>query len=39
MIKGMIALCAEIEPRRRAAVIREFERAITNYLTDALHAK
>lgn len=38
MIKGMIALCAEIEPRRRATVIQEFERAMTNYLTDVLHA-
>jgi AcrR family transcriptional regulator len=36
MIKGMIAVAAEVEARRRALVIREFKRAMTNYLTDVL---
>jgi AcrR family transcriptional regulator len=36
MIKGMLAVCAEVEARRRAPIIREFKRAMTNYLTDVL---
>jgi AcrR family transcriptional regulator len=36
MIKGMLAVCAEVEPRRRPPVIREFKRAMANYLTDVL---
>jgi hypothetical protein len=39
MIKGMLAVCAEVEVRRRASVIREFKRAMTNYLTDVLNSK
>ncbi len=39
MMKGMIALCAECEPRRRVSVTREFKRAMTNYLADVLLSK
>lgn len=39
MIKGMLAVCAEVEVRRRAPVVREFKRAMTNYLTDVLNRK
>jgi AcrR family transcriptional regulator len=39
MIKGMLAVCAEAEPKRRAAVVREFKRAMTNYLADVLQSK
>jgi AcrR family transcriptional regulator len=39
MIKGMLAVCAEVEPKRRAAVVREFKRAMTNYLADVLQSK
>jgi AcrR family transcriptional regulator len=39
MIKGMLAVCAEVEPKRRAPVVREFKRAMTNYLADVLQSK
>jgi AcrR family transcriptional regulator len=39
MIKGMLAVCAEVAPKRRAAVVREFKRAMTNYLADVLQSK
>jgi AcrR family transcriptional regulator len=38
IVKGMVALCAEVEPRRRTAVVREFKRAMTNYLADVLRS-
>ncbi len=38
IIKGMLAVCAEVEPRRRPPVIREFKRAMKDYLADVLRS-
>ena len=36
IIKGMLAACADVDAKRRSPMVREFKRALTNYLRDVL---
>jgi AcrR family transcriptional regulator len=39
IIKGMLAACTDVEAKRRGALVHEFKRALTNYLTDILRSR
>jgi AcrR family transcriptional regulator len=37
--KGMLSACADVDTKRRSPMVREFKRALTNYLRDVLRER